>query len=262
MAIVSKQSKNAQLTILDFNGYLTWIQQAAFNFFHHSQPSERVKELVWTMREATARKSLSILLFEDYEARDDTNQLLNALQHKLESEPDYPLPAGYSKVKERTQVLDFTLSNFGFSFLGEAQIVAVEMMDQILCAALDTHFLEPAVSYRDSYRVREVLTKPKGFKPSAEALSYMKPVTKKAFEPKRALITNPSPYAKVALPTSLKLHVYEQGDSEKRKVMDEVAQTMELLLQALERGSDNIYKPSPTKKIANAAIKDKEAVQV
>jgi hypothetical protein len=59
-----------------------------------------------------------------------------------------------------------------------------------------------------------------------------------------------SPIAKVLLPNNLRLLVNEEDDKDH---FDEVAQTMELMVQALERGSTNIYDAKPAK-IVNQAI--------
>ena len=77
----------------------------------------------------------------------------------------------------------------------------------MLSDALDLHFLEPFVSYDDSLRVKEVLVKPKPVK--AEALSFMKPVERKHFEPRANKVSKISPFAKVDLPASLKVLVFE-----------------------------------------------------
>ena len=69
----------------------------------------------------------------------------------------------------------------------------------------------------------------------------MKNTERRPFEPKQTMLTKLSPLAKVVLPTSLRMLVVEQEDPATRKIYEEAAQTMELLIQAVERGSDSLY---------------------
>jgi hypothetical protein len=69
----------------------------------------------------------------------------------------------------------------------------LEVLDELMSNALDFHFLEPFVFYEDSIRVKEVLSKPKLKQGKAEALSFMKPIERKVFEPRINILAKLTP---------------------------------------------------------------------
>ena len=56
---------------------------------------------------ATKERGLSTLLYEDPDASTENYDLLKALTEKAILEPDYPIPEGYIKVKDRTPVCKY-----------------------------------------------------------------------------------------------------------------------------------------------------------
>jgi hypothetical protein len=76
MSLVNKHEKNSQLTIIDYKGYLVFVQQTAFNVYSECSPVDRLRQMIGVMQEATEKRGLSIIFFEDQETRDENNEVL------------------------------------------------------------------------------------------------------------------------------------------------------------------------------------------
>jgi hypothetical protein len=63
---------------------------------------ESIHKLIETFKKATKKKGFSTLLYEDPDAADPKDHdLIQLLNVKLLTDPDYPLPEGFLKVKSR-----------------------------------------------------------------------------------------------------------------------------------------------------------------
>jgi len=51
---------------------------------------------------------LSTILYEDPDAAQDS-EIIAALNEKVENDPDYILPEGYQKVREKSQIYSYEL---------------------------------------------------------------------------------------------------------------------------------------------------------
>ena len=72
-----------------------------------------IQTLVAVWEEATRQRKLSTLLFEDPDAvvaqTPDEKKLLAQLNEQVSTNPEYPIPDGYLKVKERVPVFDYSV---------------------------------------------------------------------------------------------------------------------------------------------------------
>jgi hypothetical protein len=121
--------------------------------------------------------------------------------------------------------------------MGQSRVISLQLVDGLLHELFGFHFLEPINSYEESIKVKQVLQKP-NIKARAEALGYMKNLEsnqkpKILFDPKPLTINNIN--AKVTLPTKLRLLVND-SPAEHRVIAEEAAQTLELMLQTIEKG--------------------------
>ena len=101
-------------------------------------------------------------------------QLIKALNDKLRKDPSYPIPEGYIKVTEKTPIYEYKIPADIATRIPEAKVIAVEMMDEIVCSALGFHFLEPIVSFEDFPKVKSMIQQPKPLQ--AEAVTLMRKV--------------------------------------------------------------------------------------
>jgi hypothetical protein len=103
-------------------------------------------------------------------------ELMEALDKKINKDPNYPVPEGYIKVTEKMPIYTYKVPLCAAKLLKESNVMATEMMDEILFDVLGMHFLEPQIKFDVRYKVKQTIKKQ--VKP-AEALGYMKKVEKK-----------------------------------------------------------------------------------
>ena len=181
----------------------------------------------------------------------EDDEVVQALQKTIEENPDYPLPAGYIKVTTKSEVTEYRIPPNLLPFVGRAHVLVVPLIDDLLSELFGIHYLEPFLSVKEEIRVKPVMKKPKkvlGNKDCGHIIERLVP-----FGPRGQVRTGfTSPHANVLLSPKLELEVAKR-DPLDRPYFAEVAQTVELLIQAVERGSKDIYDAKP-EKIINQAL--------
>ena len=137
--------------------------------------------LVSTFEEATRKRKLSTMLYEDIDALsaiaalpEKERDLVEQLNQRIKEEPNYPLPEGFTKVKEKKTIYSYRVPEEIAPHLGEAKVVCVELIDELLNNAFGIHILEPVVTFQEQQAVRPAFTKSVGKKPrQAEAVGIM-----------------------------------------------------------------------------------------
>ena len=76
------------------------------------------------------------------------------LNETVKTQPDYPMPDGFLKVKEKVPVYNYKVPDSAKLYLGEGKTVCVEIVDELLSKLFDFHFLEPLVTMQEQYRVK------------------------------------------------------------------------------------------------------------
>lgn len=109
-------------------------------------------------------------------------ELMQALEEKINEDPNYPVPEGFSKVIEKLPIYSYKVPDCAVKFLPESKVMATEMMDDILFEALGIHFLEPQIQFKQKFKIKTAIKKREKEKGPAEALSYMKKADKKIEE--------------------------------------------------------------------------------
>jgi hypothetical protein len=66
-----------------------------------------------------------------------------ALEEQVNKDKDFQVPEGFKRVVEKVPIYSFNVPACAAAVLKESQVVATEMMDQILFEAVGVHFLEP-----------------------------------------------------------------------------------------------------------------------
>lgn len=102
------------------------------------------------------------------------------------------------------------------------------ILDDLLFSIFNFHFLEPYVIYEEVSKIKKVFLKPKKELRSVDAVHLVTPARQFGTGGKNRFFI--SPVSKVVLlPPRLKLLVYD-AVPEKRELLEEVAQTVELLI--------------------------------
>ena len=101
------------------------------------------------------------MLYEDPDAVVGITQkdrdLIKQLNVKVNDEPDYPVPEGFTKVKEKVPVYKYEVPDTVRPYLGEEKSVAIELIDELLGKLFDIHVIEPIVKQEEKFRVKPTL---------------------------------------------------------------------------------------------------------
>ena len=72
--------------------------------------------------------------------------MLRQLNNTVKQNPDYPMPEGFNKVKEKVPVLEYKVPESVLPVIGESKAVVIEVLDEMLSKAFNFHVLEPLVT--------------------------------------------------------------------------------------------------------------------
>ena len=153
---------------MTYPGFRQFIIQLAIHGFsrppHNLSQQPLVKSLealLSLFEESTKKRQLSTLLYEDPDAIAGISQkdrdLIKQLNVKVNDEPDYPVPEGFTKVREKVPVYKYEVPDTVRPFLGEEKSVAIELIDELLGKLFDIHVIEPIVKQEEKYRVKPTL---------------------------------------------------------------------------------------------------------
>lgn len=278
-----KEGKKDETYTVDYPGYLNLLQQAAFLSFSrpprdlsHLPLVESLLALVAIFKEATRARGQSVMLYEEPDLSAGPlvdQQLIKALNEKVQKDAQYPIPEGFIKVTEKTASYSYRIPAAIASHLPESKVVAAELLDSLMNQALGFHFLEPLVTFSESVKVRPAMQAPKP--PPAEALAHMSRVKKaalltpdgrkgeaKSLEP----VAEEQEFFRPKLNLALKLEVSQAPLADRGHVLL-VAEVLEEMLTFLEDKEGQVIPagqhlpPRPRKapgKTLNEAKKQKE----
>jgi hypothetical protein len=117
-------------------------------------------------------------LYENPENHEDS-ELVKAVNEKLVTDPNYPIPEGYLKIKEKTAVYEYTLPRQCEDIMGNGAFHATQILDELVNELFGIHFIEPTVTYVDTLKLKKAIQKVEKPVPKAPALSYMRPLAGK-----------------------------------------------------------------------------------
>ncbi len=149
---IMKQFEN---NTLNFPAFKEWIIQAGI-YMHTKKPHDysefppiySLEKMMTRMRETQKKKGANTILFEDPEATAIADSdLVIALNKKIKEDPNYPIPEGFKKRKEKTLV--YTYGAPSYLNLSESQTTALDIMDELLTKLFDMHFLEPVCTFEE-----------------------------------------------------------------------------------------------------------------
>jgi hypothetical protein len=112
--------------------------------------------LIGTFHNAIKNRGMSTLLYEENEGvvLPKDKELIAMLTTKLETEPDYPLPEGFSKVKELRPVITYEVPAATAAAIGEARTVSISILDDLCAEVLGIHVLQAKVRLEERFKVK------------------------------------------------------------------------------------------------------------
>jgi len=167
--------RKSELHSLNYEGFTQFILQVAHllytrepHDYSHLPPVEHLRELLKKFRYAAKSRGESTLLYEDPDITFITDKdVLRELNFKILDNPNYPLPEGYYKVKEKEMKLYYELPEY--YEVTESEKICTEVVDTFLNNVFGFHFLEPIARFESITKV----------KPSFKKLSKPLPSTVK-----------------------------------------------------------------------------------
>lgn len=117
---------------------------------------EHLMALINTFTVAVKSRGLSTLLYEEIEDPVQTKdkELIDMLTLKLKTEPDYPLPEGFTKVKELRPVVTYEVPAQTAAIIGEARTISITILDELCAELLGVHVLQSKVRLEDKFRIK------------------------------------------------------------------------------------------------------------
>lgn len=246
-----KKINKSDLTALTYAGFLEWVIQASIYMFtkppedkSHFPPVECLHAFVRKLEKAQKDKGASTILFEDPDITSigDTT-LLKALNKKIKEDPNYPLPEDYKKVKEKEFVYTYKLPNY--IPIDDSKRVCMEILDDIIFEKFEVHILEPLVDFKEVLKVKPVIRKQYDNQGDGRSTPrYLQSLDKRQkpkelaeIPKKKAQADHPKPEVKLGETVALEAAKFPR---EQRNDIKEVAQCLELLLRAVERGQNKL----------------------
>jgi hypothetical protein len=150
---------------LNFDGFKEFILQFAIYVYtrpphdYSSFPAIKPLEMMLEkMKFETGKKGQNTILYDDPDATAIADpDLVIALNKKLAEDPNYPVPEGFTKKKEKTLV--YTYGAPEYFNLGEARTEALEILDELINEKFGFHFLEPICTFEERSKIRPVIHK-------------------------------------------------------------------------------------------------------
>jgi len=243
-----KKIKSFDLSALSYPGFLEFIIQAS-HFIYSRKPFfmdnlpliNQIEAFFEQMEKETKARGDSITLFEDPDSTVMADpELLKALNKKLIENPDYPVPEGFKKVKEKTLIHNYELPKF--IEMKESTQTALELLDELVFGKFQFHILEPIIHSKVVTKIRPIIkrefTDKKRAVPryldSLEGRVKPKGLKDKLQTPNSSRTTYHT-QRKYNLSENMKLEVVNQPTS-KRPQMQECAELLCDILDAAEKG--------------------------
>ena len=160
-----RKIKKFDLSALPYNGWLEFLIQAS-HFIYSRKPYfmdnlplvEQLYAFFNQMKNETLRRKESILLFEDPDSTVMADpKLLKALNKKLKENPEYPVPEGFKKVKEK--VIEHNYEVPKFIEMKESQSLGLEILDDLIFEKFKFHILEPIVKTHVVTKIKPIIRK-------------------------------------------------------------------------------------------------------
>lgn len=168
---------SSDLSSVTYLGFLQLITQLALNCFVSAKPTfEMLQALINTFHQAVKSRKLSTALYEDNNGANNQKEkdLIAMLTAKLDKEPTYPLPDGYTKVKEKGPVVVYEVPSAMAEVMGEAKTMSVLVIDDLLGELFGVHILEGWVKIEDRLKVKKTFIQQQTGMAEAQALEIMR----------------------------------------------------------------------------------------
>ncbi|CDW79816.1 UNKNOWN [Stylonychia lemnae] len=158
MEILKKKDKGqASLSVLEFEGFVEFMLQLAvhlYSFNAQLSPQQYFQQLFDYLKLIANKKgSSNAKLFDDpNQIQIGDSKLIQELNKRLQKDPNYQLPDGFTKVVEK-EVVDLYVIPPQFP-IDESQRVVIEVLDGFLNDVFGFHFLEPMSEIKEIARAK------------------------------------------------------------------------------------------------------------
>lgn len=157
-------ANSSELTVVDFPGMKGVMCQLAYLAFSRGLsdmsglPSAAlVKALVLHIRAHCKAKGISTDCIDEGDLGSGDRDIIRKLNRMLQDDPETQLPENYMRIVEKDVVLVYCIpESVGIQ---ESTRIALEVLDEIIFRAVDTHLLEPVVAVTHSYRAKGYVVK-------------------------------------------------------------------------------------------------------
>ncbi|KAL4446642.1 hypothetical protein ABPG74_005580 [Tetrahymena malaccensis] len=159
------QNEVKDVKSFDFQGFLDYIVQ--FAGYIYSKPPEDLRHLPLSaslqkvfdhMREITKKKGQSTALFDDYDNLFfGETEVIKQFNKKLEENPDYPLPQGYKKVKEKEIKFEYALDPKGILPMKESFKYAYLVLNDLFQEQLKFSIIEPKSATKEVVKAQPLI---------------------------------------------------------------------------------------------------------
>ncbi|KAL4496244.1 hypothetical protein ABPG72_012981 [Tetrahymena utriculariae] len=159
------QNEVKDVKSFDFQGFQDYIVQ--FAGYIYSKPPEDLRHLPLSaslqkvfdhMREITKKKGQSTAFFDDYDNLFfGETEVIKQFNKKLEENPDYPLPQGYKKVKEKEIKFEYALDPQGILPMKESFKYAYLVLNDLFQEQLKFSIIEPKSATKEVVKAQPLI---------------------------------------------------------------------------------------------------------
>ncbi|EGR31584.1 hypothetical protein IMG5_106360 [Ichthyophthirius multifiliis] len=149
----------------DFFGFQDYIVQLSSyiytklpNDFRHLPLNCSLQKLFDHMRFVTKNKNKNTALFDDPDNQYfGESEVIKEYNKKLQQNPDYPLPKGYKKIKEKQLKFDYNIDKQGNIPIKESFKYAYIFLNELLNEKLGFHLIEPKSIIKEVVKAQPII---------------------------------------------------------------------------------------------------------
>ena len=239
--IVHWYLQKLKMTEIDYESFVQLIYY--ISIYIYSKPNYCIHKyplglsLLWLINQF--KQSSSKLIPKNYYEQNalyGDKDILKILNEKIRVSPEFPLPEGYIKIKEK----DIKISYLVPDCYPKAYKICIEIIDDIFVLGFNTHFLLPSIEVSSVTYVKSILPKPK----HEEEEDKIKSKNQGIPNNKAIYKMQPLP-GYLNLSPSIKLELANLAGSYSNNILLECARLVDDILYTLENNSFQIISKIP-----------------
>lgn len=124
----------------------------------YQTPQVKLQSFIQHLETATKEKQLSVAIFEEIHGGKEQDKI-TLLNNRLSQDPNYPLPEGFVKYRERGPIPIYEIDEDKTKFIGEPTFIAYGLIDELVNKLFGFHVIEPKTAIRDQVKAKALLQK-------------------------------------------------------------------------------------------------------